>query len=324
MNRDVIKCIKTCVALVVIVILLDVLFGQIMSFYSKRYGLPGDYAKIEYLFRQSQDDVLILGSSVAINSFMPAAMMDSLGVSIFNGGCNAQNLVFFRCVVDGALKHHQPRGIILVLQPDELAFDDMGRISLLNPYYGQSSLIDSTLALQNNGKAAFFLHSNLYRYNTVWFRILLQSFLPKEEMANYGFVAKHKPLLLPEFNDLGSRPDDRFVAPDKLQSLQAIIGQVQADDVELLVVIPPCYKRLMAGGNPYSKQLLKQVCQEHGVQVMDYSEMDYFWQRPELFYDNSHLNGEGANVFTQMFIGQILKSEFYQRVKNKSDESNKN
>lgn len=58
--------------------------------------------------------------------------------------------------------------------------------------------------------------------------------------------------------------------------------------------------------------------------MMDYSEMDYFWQRPELFYDNSHLNGEGANVFTQMFIGQILKSEFYQRVKNKSDESNKN
>lgn len=46
-----------------------------LSFYSKRYGLPGDYAKIEYLFHQANEDVVIIGSSVAINSFMPDIMM---------------------------------------------------------------------------------------------------------------------------------------------------------------------------------------------------------------------------------------------------------
>lgn len=323
MNKDVIKCIKTCVAIVVIVAFLDIIFGQVMSFYSKKYGLPGDNAKIDYLFHRSQDDVVIIGSSTAINSFMPSLMMDSMGVSVFNGGCNAQNLVFFRCVVDGLLKHHHPRGIILTLLPDELGIENMGRIELLNPYYGQSALMDSILGLQNNGKSAMFLHSSLYRYNTVWFRMLLQSMLPKEEMANYGFVAKHKPHNLPVYEDLGNRPDDRLIAPDKLQYLKEIIKQVQACNVELLVVIPPYYKRLMGGGNPYSKQLMIEVCRENGVPVMDYNQMEFFRQRPELFYDNMHLNGDGARLFTEMFINQILKSDFYRNVKNKNNETGK-
>ena len=107
-NHNILKLLKTTVTIVAIVWIHDVVFGQIMSFYSNKYGLPGDYMKIEYLFRQSDDDVVIIGSSVAINSFMPDIMMDSLDISLFNGGRNAQTLVFFRCMVDGLLKHHHP------------------------------------------------------------------------------------------------------------------------------------------------------------------------------------------------------------------------
>ena len=46
MNRSIFKLVKTCVSIIVIVLVFDVIFGQVMSFYSKRYGLPGDYAKI--------------------------------------------------------------------------------------------------------------------------------------------------------------------------------------------------------------------------------------------------------------------------------------
>ena len=83
MNRSIFKLVKTCVSIIVIVLVFDVIFGQVMSFYSKRYGLPGDYAKIEYLFHQANEDVVIIGSSVAINSFMPDILMDSLGISVF-------------------------------------------------------------------------------------------------------------------------------------------------------------------------------------------------------------------------------------------------
>lgn len=91
-------------------------------------------------------------------------------------GCNAQNIIFFRCMIDGLLEHHRPRGVILALQPDDLSDDHIGRIELLNPYYGRNPVIDSALVLQNDGKGSAFLRSNLYKYNTVWFRIFLQSF----------------------------------------------------------------------------------------------------------------------------------------------------
>ena len=55
MNRSIFKLVKTCVSIIVIVLVFDVIFGQVMSFYSKRYGLPGDYVKIEYLFHQAND-----------------------------------------------------------------------------------------------------------------------------------------------------------------------------------------------------------------------------------------------------------------------------
>ena len=262
MNRSIFKLVKTCVSIIVIVLVFDVIFGQVMSFYSKRYGLPGDYAKIEYLFHQANEDVVIIGSSVAINSFMPDIMMDSLGISVFNGGCNAQNIIFFRCMIDGLLEHHRPRGVILALQPDDLSDDHIGRIELLNPYYGRNPVIDSALVLQNDGKGSAFLRSNLYKYNTVWFRIFLQSFLPREEMANHGFVAKHKPNNLPIFENYGDEPDDDFIYSVKLEYLKAIITQLRSNNVELVVVFPPYYRKLRHEGNPYSKRVITELSRE--------------------------------------------------------------
>ncbi len=43
-------------------------------------------------------------------------------------------------MIDGLLEHHRPRGVILALQPDDLSDDHIGRIELLNPYYGEIRL----------------------------------------------------------------------------------------------------------------------------------------------------------------------------------------
>ena len=55
--------------------------------------------------------------------------------------------------------------------------------------------------------------------------------------------------------------------------------------------------------------------------MIDDNQMEYFFDRPELFYDNMHLNGDGARIFTDMFINQILKSDFYKKIKSKKNET---
>ena len=53
----------------------------------------GKLCKIEYLFHQANEDVVIIGSSVAINSFMPDIMMDSLEFLFLMGvQCSKHNI----------------------------------------------------------------------------------------------------------------------------------------------------------------------------------------------------------------------------------------
>ncbi len=319
-KSDIYKLIKTCVIIVVVVVVVDLSLGLVMSLYSERRGLPGDYTKIEYLFREAQDDVVIVGSSVAINSFMTEMMSDSLELSFFNGGCNAQNIIFFRCLIDGMLKRHSPEGIILVLQPEDLSEEYVGRIQLLNPYYGRSEVIDAALALQNDSKSTIFLHSNLYKYNTVWFRIFLQSLLPNEEMQDRGFVAKKKPQNLPVFINRGDDPDKKEIYEVKARCLEEILAQLKGHEIEVLVVFPPYYQMLENHGNPYSKQVTMEICERYRVPVIDHNLMPYFLERPELFYDDLHLNGEGAAMYTRMFLEQLKESEFYRNIKSEKDE----
>lgn len=146
-------------------------------------------------------------------------------------------------------------------------------------------------------------------------------FCREKKWANHGFVAKHKPNNLPIFENYGDEPDDDFIYSVKLEYLKAIITQLRSNNVELVVVFPPYYRKLRHEGNPYSKRVITELCRENGIRVIDDNQMEYFFDRPELFYDNMHLNGDGARIFTDMFINQILKSDFYKKIKSKKNET---
>ena len=88
-------------------------------------------------------------------------------------------------MIDGLLEHHRPRGVILALQPDDLSDDHIGRIELLNPYYGRNPVIDSALVLQNDGKGSAFLRSNCINiYRVVPY--FLTIFFAERRKANHG------------------------------------------------------------------------------------------------------------------------------------------
>jgi hypothetical protein len=80
------KVLVVMAALILLIVLIDLLFGVCMDAYLTKHSLPGDYAKIEYLMKETDEDMLILGSSIAINAYIPQMIEDSLGISCFNGG----------------------------------------------------------------------------------------------------------------------------------------------------------------------------------------------------------------------------------------------
>lgn len=304
-NNNVKRAIAALIVILGFVFLLDCLVGWGVDGYAGKYGLSGDYTKIEYLLDETDDDIVIIGSSIAINSLIPDVLTDSLGLSVFNGGCNAQNLLFFKCMISGMLRHHSPEYIVLALAPEDLGFPGFGRLSLLNPYFGKDSTITSMLSLLNDGKEGLFLHSNLYKYNTIWLRVLLQSVLPGKELKYKGFVPHDIPAYLPVLNDYTDIPAGQSVDSLKLQCLNDIIALTQKKGAHLIVTFPPLYQKLYKEGNTLPKQIVEQLCKENNIEIVDYSQSNYFLGRPELFYDNIHLNKNGALVFTNLFIRRL-------------------
>ena len=72
------------------VLVVDILFGVFSRYYVNNYQIPGDYRTIDYLIKETNDDVLIIGSSVALNSTISSVLEDSLNMSVWTGACNAQ------------------------------------------------------------------------------------------------------------------------------------------------------------------------------------------------------------------------------------------
>lgn len=285
---------KFIISVLVIVLFTDLLFGLGSRYYVKNKTLPGDYQPIDYLIKESREDIIILGSSVVLNSLMPTVVEDSLGMTCFNGGANSQNLVFFRTMLDCVLKRHTPKMIILGLRPNELAASGLGRYNLLAPYYHSGfDIIDSCMASKNHYEK-YLLASNLYRYNTIWFRILLYHFITPDTRGEKGFIAKSKPLFPVQMTTTKCSDE---VTESKLNDFNYIINTCKERNIDLVVYFPPTYTQYE--GQSASVTKIKEICNKNGVPCFYDAEDHMFLQHKDYFFDNIHLSKEGALVYSQ-------------------------
>ena len=294
---------KTFLSVLTLVVLCDIMFGWGMNIYRKKYNLPGDYLRIEYLIKNANEDMILLSSSVGRNSFIPEIIEDSLSITCFNGGCNSQTTPFFLCMMDRILSRYTPKYFVLVFRPNELTGKDLERIDMLNPYYQKESKEMDYYIKEANGKASLFLISNLYKYNTIWWRILLTKFFRDKELSNKGFVSHSSPKIYPTFVDESDNILSE-VNKERADSFIKMIEMCENAGVKLVVTIPPVYKKLP--DSPNDMDVIEKICKENNVAFFNYSQDSSFVKAPELFHDNIHLLFSGAETITNIFIKDIV------------------
>lgn len=296
MKRLLVYIISTAVLLVVA----DVLFGYLATTYREKYGLHGDYKPIEYVMRECDEDVLLIGSSVVLNSLMPSIIEDSLGMTCYNAGANSQTFAYYHTILNSILARYTPKMIILGVRPEELSGDGIGRYSLLVPYYHTGNPeIDSTLESKSITEKNL-LKSNLYRYNTIWFRILLYHFISEQEKSEKGFLPHEKPAHLPIMTNSGV---SLSVSENKVRLLEDIVFKCKASGVRLVVYSPPMYTNYSDKTGTIKE--LERVCAENDVPYYNDSQDSVFLEHPEWFYDNNHLNKYGALEYSCMFTKRL-------------------
>lgn len=302
------KLITYIAGTIVLVAVLDFLAGAGMRKYLSGHRLPGDCASIDYTIKDIDEDVVILGNSVILNSLMPQILSDSLGLSVYNSASNGQEIDFFYSLLDCILKRHTPKAIIMGARDDLFTTTGIGdRYSILSPYYGMGyEVIDS--CLNNSGEhSELFMKSTFYRYNTIWWRISLYHFISPNEKGVNGFIAKPIPPMPPKLLDVA---DDNEPQAARLATLNTIIDRCQERGIELILIYPPLYYNRQ--GESKAATSVRKLCAERRVTVIDNSADSYFLQHPELFYDNTHLNINGAEIFSRQKafeLKQILSGQ---------------
>ena len=284
----------------------DMLSGLVLSRYVSTHDLPGDYMKINHMLRSGKEDILILGSSVGMNSFMPAEFERKFGLSCFNAGANDQSMEFHEVMLSAFLKRHRPKMVVLALRPHDILSKSRGRFGMLRIFYKCGyPLIDRFLE-DEGAWEKFCLNSTLYRFNTFGWRLLLYHLKSKDELADGGFVAK--PVVAPPaYTKMAElAPGDPLPRPnrEKLASFDAIASMCRAAGARLAVVLTP-YHFDFGDTRPAGAALFEKICRERGIEFYNDTCNPKFSPRGELFFDNFHLNKDGAMLYTADFIERM-------------------
>lgn len=293
-------------SVVLIVVTADILFGVASRYYISKYQLKGDYRSSDHLINDSIEELIVLGSSVALNSIDTKALADSLKITSFNGGSNGQTLPFYLTLME--IIAQKPGLKTVILGMNEQSFNDTGlgpRYNFLIPYYDMGhEAIDQRF--ENNSKLdRLLLKSSLYRYNNIWFRILLYAFIEPGLKGENGFVAKDLPAYFPRKTILTTINDS--VTTERADEFDQFVNICAENNIRLIVCVPPRYEQrqhVNAG-----ERFLKERAKNKDFELwFDASSTDIS-EDSTLFFDNVHLNYIGARRYTNIIIDRLKQYE---------------
>lgn len=127
-------------AFVTVIFLLDIIIGHLLKkfYYKQKSGY--DYLTT-YSIEKTKADLLIFGSSSAVNIYNTEIFKNKTGLSCFNAGRHGQSLFYHYAVLKSVLKRYRPKIIVLSFDAgnfsrNQAAYD---RLAVLLPYYKNPS-----------------------------------------------------------------------------------------------------------------------------------------------------------------------------------------
>jgi len=304
MKKGYLKLIKKLFVLLLIMFVVDRVVGSIIEYYWKKEPM-GDAAAFSHAINNPTEDILIYGSSRAVHTYDTRVFTDSLGLSCFNCGREATNVIYHAAILPSAIDgNHKPKVIILDLTYKEIAWrsekyggDVLASIILpyvlTNDHFAQ---LARELFPDELLKAKI---SKLYAYNSLILSIIRNYSRRKNDNIN-GYQPLHG-------TRLKSDPEILTSARDKIdeyskEKLEYFAKAVTDKKIPLIIIVSPVYSLPFKENE--SLTVSKQILAKYNVQVWDYS-TDPKYVKRENFYDMAHMNSKGAEMFSKEIASRI-------------------
>jgi hypothetical protein len=293
---------------IILILIIDFFLGTIAQYLFFKQS-SGKYARITYSLEKANEDILIFGNSHANRHYIPAIFQEKLNLSCYNAGVQGQEILFHSTIEEIITNRTKPKIIILNIDKDKLfkAPDSYDRLSDLYPYYSKySNSIKPTLKLISQFE---YLKMSLksYRYNSTIVHIVKYFLNPQLTQSGYiPLSGKMTQSVVPahsSINNQKNEPLNENIDINFVNALNRFIQIAKRNDINLIFVASPTINGLNASYK--SGELFKEIIEKNSINFIDFSNDARFIGKYELFHDESHLNNEGARLFSELLSDSI-------------------
>lgn len=279
----------------------DVLLGFVFKYLSA-HAKGGDTGRNYYICHQSQNDIIIFGSSRAMHYYDPIILRDSLGASCYNCAKDGNGIIMMYGLYKMITERYQPKVLIYDLCTgfDLLAGDNNKFLGGLKYNY-DCNHIDS-IFWKVDPLERYKMVAQTYRYNSEFLQLMMDNIHPLRSDHN------------------GYRPVDRTMTYDpkidnvldtityqydelKMYYMKRLIADCKARGTSLIFYISPMYKA--NSDRVYSPMI--DYCERNNIPIINhYCDKKYVFNKT-YFYDSFHMNREGATVYTKEVAAEVKK-----------------
>jgi hypothetical protein len=304
MERDMIRLIRNFAIIIISFAIIDFLSGHLLQEILKK-SPDGRFYKTQYSLEESDEDIIIYGSSRAETNYAPEVFKAALGLTCWNAGRGGQRLPFMYAINKGILNRYTPKIAIINIERNLLEKDPQSHFfdraaGLLRPFYEAHEEIRHIVD-QVSPTEQFLNRSNFYAFNSSYYYLLrpfaFKGIDGKKEDKGWkpgnGTTEKsHQPHLVGG-HSLGldstlTRLFDDFIA------------SLAEGGTKVFLVISPDYNKLVI-----ETPTLEYLEKMDKISLLDHSNNDFFISNHYLYQDNDHLNKEGAILFSKLIAEEI-------------------
>lgn len=294
-------CINTVVTLA-LVACVDFACGKAVDHLIGKISKIGFAGKQHYIMHEMDEEFVIIGSSRAVEHYDSQMLSDNLGVKVFNAGVINSHVLSNCALINVALSRYSPKVMVWEIHPKDL-FSEGEDLSQIISFYKSNDYVRQFVNSNSRWDEIVKLQSSLYVHNSKIHTIILRHLGLFDSSNNTGYmpltgVGKFKESDIPQ----PSIEHNTQVSQHKLSYLRETIQNIKNHNVKLIISNSPSF---YINTNNHRNEILKAVCDSMEVPFIDNESSAYFQDHPELFYDETHMNRDGAEQLTAIFIHQL-------------------
>ncbi len=186
------------------------------------------------------------------------------------------------------------------------------RLSDLYPYYWDyRSILKPILSLKSSF-VDFKLFFKSYQTNSTIIHAIKYYFFPQIDFSGYRplFGEMEHPNNFGDSKEILPAIKQKEIDENFILAFNSFITDASDNNIRLIFVMSP-----ISSGADFTKNKsmiqMRRIAEERNIPFIDFSNDEHFLYKYNLFYDASHLNNEGAHLFTKLLIELVEKTDTF-------------